>query len=260
VTAVLIILPPSETKRPTPATGDPLDLKALSFPELNPLRSRVLDALLETSSRPDAFERLAVRPTLAADVARNTRLLELPTRPAGDVYSGPLHASLSADTLSPAARERAAGAVVIASALWGLLRLDDRIPPYRVKLWARLVGMDRLDAEWRTVLPAVLDARAGEHGLVLDLRSPEYQQIGFPAKAGERLVTLRVEQHGFGRRIGDVIAKRTRGEAARYLLESGADPAGPDELAGILGERWAVDLSPSDRPRGSWSLTLIAES
>ena len=256
---MLIILPPSETKRPAPSAGLPVDLDRLSFPELNPMRVRVLEALVETSAGPDAFQRLGVLPTLAAEVARNTRLLELPTRPAAVVYSGPLHAGLSAATLSPAARERARSEVVIVSALWGLLRLDDRIPPYRLKLWARLIGIDRPDFEWRTVLPAALENAAGPDGLILDLRSPGYQQIGRVGNAGGRLVSLRVEQQAFGRRIGDVVAKRVRGQAARHLLESGVEPSGPDELAAILGERWPVELSPSDTPRGSWMLSLVAD-
>ena len=256
---MLIIVPPSETKRPAPTSGPPVDLDRLSFPELKPMRAQLIDALIETSAGPDAFQRLGVRPTLAGEVARNTRLLELPTRPAFEVYSGPLHEGLSVGTLSPAARERAKHDLVIASALWGLLRPDDRIPPYRLKLWANVVGMDRPDFAWRTVLPAVLGAAAGQDGLVLDLRSPGYRQMGRPARADDRLVNLRIELHGFGRRIGDVMAKRVRGEAAYRILESGVEPGGPDELAAILGDRWPVELAPAERPRGSWELTLIAD-
>jgi hypothetical protein len=58
---VLIILPPSETKRPAPPSGPALDLEQLAFPALNPMRKRVMAALIETSTQPDALERLRVR-------------------------------------------------------------------------------------------------------------------------------------------------------------------------------------------------------
>ncbi|HEU4672827.1 MAG TPA: peroxide stress protein YaaA [Candidatus Limnocylindrales bacterium] len=253
---MLIILPPSETKRPPPGGGRPVDLESLSFPELTELRSRILDALIETSAGPDAFARLRVTPTKAEDVARNTWLRELPTMPAAEVYAGPLHLGLDATTLPEPAARRARQSVIVTSALWGALRLHDRIPPYRLDVCSALVGMGRLEPAWRTLLPDVLAAAATAGELVIEARSPSYVAIGRPTRLDDRTVILHVAQGSGRRRVGDVVAKRVRGEAVRHLLEHGADPADPDELATLLAERWPTSLARGSRGRAGWTISL----
>jgi len=229
----------------------------MSFPELNPIRRRVIDALINTSAGPDAFRRLGVRPSMADAVARNTRVLELPAIPAEDLYIGPLHEGLDASRLSAVAREQAGTSVVVVSSLWGALRLTDRIPSYRLIVYANLVGLGRLEPIWRSVLPDLFAAVAGPDGLIVDLRSGPYTAVGMPAGQQHRTVSLRIRYAApDGGRIGDVVAKRTRGEAAHHLLESGKDPDEPDELADILADRWPVELEPPVGPTGTWTMTL----
>ena len=253
---MLIIVPSSETKRAAPARGKPVSLEALSFPALNEVRARVLDALIRTSARPDALARLFTGDSLADEVDRNLHLRGLPTRPALEVYSGTLHGGLDAATLSPSAARRAKTRVVVASALFGLLRPADRIPPYRLNVMAHLVGMDGLEATWRAVLPDVLAEAAGPKGVILDLRAASYQAMGMPTGLADRVVTLRADGADGGR-VGNVFVKRARGEAARHLLESGKDPATPKALAAVLGERWPVRLDPPAKPGKPWTLALL---
>jgi cytoplasmic iron level regulating protein YaaA (DUF328/UPF0246 family) len=253
---MLIIVPSSESKRPPAASGRPVILEELSFPSLLPARRRIAEALIETSADLDAFERLHVRPTMARQVAQNTQLFELPAIPVLDVYTGPVHDGLDAARLSRGGAARAERSLVVVSALWGALRPADRIPPYRLLIWSRLVGLDRLEPIWRGLLPAVLAAAASNHGVVVDIRSPAYQAVGMPAGLGDRTVTLKVAQSAHGHRIGEVITKRLRGEAAHHLLESGADPASPDDVADVLAGRWPVHLRPPDRHGRPWTMTL----
>lgn len=254
---MLIILPPSETKRPAPDSGPPLDLERLSFPELTTRRSRVIDALIATSQRPDALRRLQVRPSLAGEVARNEHLRELPARRAAETYAGPLYEGLGFSSWSAHAEGRAAYQLIIVSALWGALRPVDPIPPYRLHVCARLIGMDRLEPTWRTVLRGVLTDAAGQRGPILDLRSRVYQAVGRPEELDDETVTLRVRPSPGGpAHIGDVIAKRVRGEAARHLLSSEADPQGPLDIADLLAERWAIELDPPAGRNHAWTITL----
>ena len=255
---MLILLPPSESKNPPPKRGKPVDLDALSFPELTTLRARVLDALVATSARPDALARLGVGASVAPEVERNARLGGIPARPALEVYCGVLYDALGAATMSTAAKRRAASRVVVVSALWGAVRPVDRIPSYRLNICAHLVGLGSLEPAWREVLGPVLAEAAGSRGLVVDCRSSSYQAAGMPSGLGDRTVAVRVlRETAGGRSVVSHMAKHTRGEVARHLLESGADPRRPDGLAAALADRWDVELIGPARAGRPWTLEVV---
>lgn len=253
---MLIVLPPSETKTSPPDGSAPLDLHGLSFPELSDQRERVLDALDATCRRDDACTLLTLRATLAASVAANLRVRELPTDEAWHVYAGDLYDALGAATLPALARRRAATRVVIASSLWGLLRPIDRIPPYRLPICAHLAGLPELEPAWRPLVgPALADA-AGPRGLVVDLRSSSYLALGAPTGLADRTVLLRVRGIRPGVPASGVASKRARGALARHLLESGLDPRAPADLAAALGS-WDASLRAS-RPGALVTLEVTA--
>lgn len=255
---MLLLLPPSETKADPPRRGRPVDLATLSFPGLTARRAQLVDALVATSARPDAMRRLGVGPSIAAEVARNTHLTSLPTRPALEVYTGVLYDALDAATLSAAARRRARSRLVVVSALWGALRPADRIPPYRLNICADLPGAGALEPAWRQLLGPVLADAAGPRGIVVDCRSSSYRAAGRPTGLAARTVEIRVVREVDGRRsVVSHLAKHTRGLVARHLLESGADPRTPHGLVDALADRWTAELTPPARPGQAWSADVV---
>ena len=243
---MLILLPPSEGKTPA-RRGLPLDLGTLSFPELTGTRHAVVEAVAATSSHPDAHDRLGVSTTLVEEVARNTRLLTAPTAAAGKVYSGVLYAALDLESLDTAARRRANRWLLVVSALFGAVRMGDRVPAYRLSMAVNLPPLGPLAAVWREPLAAVLPEAAGR-GVVVDCRSSTYAAAWVPQGAlARRWVQIRVPGATHQ-------AKYTRGLVARHLCEVGVDARTPRGLAEVVGRAFDVELMAPTRSGQPWVL------
>jgi uncharacterized protein len=224
---VLLLLPPSEGKTPAPS-GAPCDLSALSSPDLTAHRTRVLRALARVSARPDAMERLGAGPSLAEDVARNTRLDVEPAAPASSVYTGVLYAAAGLTELDDAPAARAATTVRTVSALWGAVSPTDRIPAYRLSMGTDLAGVGPLAPSWRPHLERAL-APLAEGDVVVDCRSAAYLAAWKPAR-GTDWVTVRVLRELDGRRsVVSHNAKHARGVLTRHLLTRAAEPPSTSE-------------------------------
>ncbi|MFF0769461.1 YaaA family protein [Nonomuraea wenchangensis] len=242
---MLILLPPSEGKA-MEGSGPPVG--ELSFPALDRARRRVLNALVRASKRRDALDVLGLTPGLAGELDKNTALKSAPTLPAAELYTGVLYDNLGLGTLEGEARRRAEESVLIFSGLWGVVRVDDRIPPYRLSMGVSLPPLGGLSAFWRPLLAKALDPVPG---LVVDMRSATYAGAWQP---GERSVAVRVFRDG---KVVSHMAKATRGEIARALLLHDVVPSSPEELAKILTDLGhTVELTPPPRPARPWTLDV----
>ena len=214
---MLLILPPSETKRDGGAEGTRLDVGALGFSSLNPQRETASSALRSLSRSVErSTAALKLGTTQRFEIERNRALLTSPVMPAIDRYTGVIYDALDANTLSPHARAFAGQHLAIGSALFGLLRSHDPIPAYRLSHDSRLPGLG-LGKLWRTGVESELKHR---DGLIVDLRSEAYAQLG---RAPEGSLYLRVLAEGpDGRRTAlSHFNKHAKGEFTRRVLEAG---------------------------------------
>ncbi|MRX42788.1 YaaA family protein [Agromyces kandeliae] len=252
---MLVLLPPSETKRDG---GDPiaLSLDALSFSSLRDARDEVLTATSELAADADAMMRaLKLGPRQAAEVDRNRRLSTSPTMPALDRYTGVLYDALDAVSLDRAARAYAAEHVAVHSALFGIVGADDPIPAYRLSHDSRLPGL-RLKGHWREPIRSVL---AGHTGLIVDLRSEGYVELG-PAPVRPDSVFLRVVSVDSGgrRRALNHFNKRAKGLFTRALLETRPTLNTRDDLLAWSSDAgFRLELG-AERPSSPAEIELVA--
>jgi hypothetical protein len=229
---MLVVLPPSEGKA-RPGRGRPADLSRLAFPELTDRREALLGALAALAAGPEdqALRALGLSPGQAGDVALDAALRTAPAARASLVYTGVLFERLRLPELPAPARRR----VLIASALWGMVRPDDRIPAYRLSMGAKLPGHPGLAAWWKPALTEALPDR----GLVVDLRSGAYAAAWRPREA----TTIAVRAFTEDGTVISHMAKRVRGDVARVLLEASPVPRRPaDVLAAVTAAGMRAEL------------------
>lgn len=193
---VLVLLPPSQGKS-SPDRGRRVGLSTLVYARLRPHRERLIDAV-------------------------DPALRSAPAVPAAELYTGVLFTALGLADLPWEG-------VLIASALWGVVRPGDRIPAYRLDMSARPANVGALAAYWREPLRAALPDR----GLVLDLRSGSYAAAWQPRRGTHLSVRGLTEAPDGTRTVITHMAKRVRGEVARLVLQAGGAES-PEAVAEIV--------------------------
>lgn len=249
---MLILLPPSETKRPG-GSRRPFDAAALSFPTLAPQREAVVDALVELSEDEEEAARvLKLGGTQRGEIAVNAALRASPTLPAIDRYTGVLFDALDAASLDTTARRWLGRHSAIHSAPFGPVGALDPIPAYRLGAAASLPGLPPLKRVWADAVTAALTATAPP--FVLDMRSEAYAALGaVPTDIPSVYVRVVSEADDGAVRALNHFNKHAKGALTRRLAQ---DRPRVSSLRGFV--RWADAAGIRVRPGAAGELELFA--
>lgn len=260
---MLILLPPSEGKT-SAVRGASVDVASLSWPSLLEARLEVAQAVQAACAADPESARVALglSDKQEFEILRNANLFSTPAARASKVYTGVLFDALGFDTLSPSAKRRAKSSVAISSAMWGLLRPDDRIPAYRLSADSRIEGLGGLRQYWNPAVGEVIGDVAGTRGVVVDLRSGAYADLApVPQHLADRTCDIRVLTLKNGKlTVVSHFNKATKGRIVRALLESGASPrsiGGVAEAITSLG--WPATVHEPERARDPWRIDVVTK-
>ena len=211
----VVLLPPSEGK----ATGGRPDSGWL--PEsgvfagaLGGFRRDIADALRKAKGGNEKL--LGVKGVhLARATAQNRALVGSPSLPAWQRYTGVVWDHLDLDSVPAKARQSVLRRIFVPSGLAGLVRADDPLPDYRLKMGARLQPFGTVSAWWRDDLTEAFVDAVGP-ALVVDLLPQEHKAAfdwsRIPSVVHVDLVAKK------GGVVGGHNAKAAKGLLARHLL------------------------------------------
>lgn len=214
----MLLMPPSEGKaqggdrRRTPWTPDAGSFGA----HLGDRRSEIVAALAAAHGGDEKL--LGVRRDhLVRAQAANSSLIGADVLPAWQRYTGVVWDHLDPETLPAAARKQ----IVIVSGLLGLVRGDDPVPDYRLKMGANLRPLGKLSTWWRESVTSEL-AQLARRRVVVDLLPQEHRAaLALDGLDGIEGVSLTlVDPTG---KPGGHFAKAAKGELARAILIEGLD-------------------------------------
>ncbi len=211
----MLLLPPSEGK----ADGGSAR-RAAWTPEagafgaaLSSKRTEIVEALAAVGGGSEKLLGVKGDHLLRAQSA-NVSLIGAPTLPAWQRYTGVVWDHLDPATLPAAARKQ----IVVVSGLLGVVRGDDAVPDYRLKMGTNLAPLGKLSTWWRDAVSTELE-RVGARRFVIDLLPQEHRAA--VVLNGLSGVTLSlVDPSG---KPGGHFAKAAKGALARAILTEGID-------------------------------------
>ncbi len=152
-----------------------------------------------------------------AQVANRT-LLGSPTLPAWQRYTGVVWDHLDLASCPTTERNSFTKRIFVPSGLLGMVRADDSIPDYRLKMGSRLAPFGLMSSWWRDDLTSAFAAVVKKRTIV-DLL-PQEHRASLNRDQLTSIVTIDLVSKA-GKVVGGHNAKAAKGLLARHLLRSG---------------------------------------
>ncbi len=233
-----ILLAPAEGKKPggNPFAPDMFDYRSSNtynyFNEMNPDRRRLIDALqrvLETSEEDVLEDLFGVKGEhLEAAIAVNAELYDAPLMSALDRYSlGVMYKAMDFAGLPTGAQRRLLENGVIFSGLFGLLRPDDLIPNYRLRIDATLPEVGKVSKYWRPHLSPLLN-RTLKDRFVWDLLPGAHREAWDDDHAYTQRVQVKffIEKDGQRKALSHNV-KPLRGQLVNFIVRETVEELDP---------------------------------
>ncbi len=268
MTAFVLLLPSAEGKQAggNPFAPDMFDYRASNtfnyFSELNPLRRQVIQHLHQALDDGTDLEKLfgVKGKTLEEAIQVNREVMHSPLMAALDRYSpGVLYQAMAFSSLPTGAQRRLLENGVIFSGMFGLLRPDDLIPNYRLRMDATLPGLGKVSRFWRPHLSPVLN-KLVENTVVWNLLPAAHQAAWEDAHTYREMIQIRFFWEKDGQRLPvSHGVKSLRGSLANFIVrESATDVAHLEEWLHPEGFRVDAEASTWDEDTRTRTLVMVA--
>ena len=230
-----ILLPSAEGKEPggNPLAPDMFDYRSSNtfnyFSDLNPERRALINALQERLKEADEGELESLfgvkGETLEEAVRVNSEIYRSPLMAAVDRYSpGVMYAAMDFASLPTGSQRRLLENGVIFSGLFGLLRPDDLIPNYRLKMDARVEGVGKVSSYWKRPLSDQLNTLLTGQA-VWNLLPGAHEAAWDDAETYARMIRVkffREDESGERTAVSHGV-KELRGALVAYIVNETAD-------------------------------------
>ena len=213
----LLLLPPSEGKSEAGDISRPWTPRLGTFGAvLETFRTQIVTQLRKEKGGDQKL--LGVSGThLTRAQSCNVQLVDAPCLPAWQRYTGVVWDHLDLASLAATQRNAFTKRIIVPSGLLGLVRADDPIPDYRLKMGARLAPFGTMSKFWNEAITDALVATAKKR-IVIDLL-PNEHRAAIKWDLLDNVVRVDLVSHS-GAVVGGHNAKAAKGLLARHLLVS----------------------------------------